>query len=318
MRKKFFNYLLMVLISTCFVISVKAEQSVLLRYQFNKGDKYLLKYNTRMEMEQTIMQQKINTEIETRQIMKWEILDRTPEGVATIKKSFDLIYIKMVAPPQTIEYDSTKTAPSQSNEPLYKIFDEMKNSSLMLKVNALGKVLEVKGFEEILDKGIDSVEFPDADTKKQLKDAIKQMFRGKFDNMISGYLCLYPENRVKIGDTWSGDFTVNIISPMQFQTLNKLIELTTETATINSQQTIKPGATQEPLKMGGITMEFELSGEITGKNLVEIKTGLIKEGQANYNLSGQIKAQAETQQGAITIPVSIKGQTTFQMSKQLR
>ncbi|MCX7766009.1 MAG: DUF6263 family protein [Candidatus Sumerlaeia bacterium] len=315
MRKKVFYYLLTVLMTTCIVMSVKAEKSILLRYQLNKGDKFLLKYNTTGSMEQTIIQQKVNMETETRQVMRWEVLDRTPDGVATIKMSFDSIYIKMVSPPQTIEYDSTKPPTSQSNEPIYKIFEVMKNSTMTLKVNTLGKVLELKGFEEMLEKGIDSVEFPNAEVKKQLKETIKQMFRGKFDNLMVGYLCTYPENKVKIGDTWSSDFAVSIISPMQFQTLNKLTDITNETAIIDIHQTIKPGTKQEPVKMGGITMEFELSGEVTGKNLIEIKTGLIKEGQANYNFTGQIKTQAEPQQGTITIPISMKGQFIVQMSK---
>ncbi|MCD6385869.1 hypothetical protein J7M23_08850 [Candidatus Sumerlaeota bacterium] len=289
-----------------------AEKTVLLRYHFAKGDKFLIKGSTTMQMVQTMMGEETKMDTVVKQTVKCEVVDVKKDGTAVIKTKFDSIYFKMSSPQMTLEYDSSKK--QSTDNPMLKVFDFMMTEPITFEMNPLGKIVEIKGLDSLLEKAIESMNIEQPAMKKQMRDMMQKMIGDKHNQFSTKSFVTFPENPVKPGDTWNFEQEIQIISPTSFKTEYKLVELKNNVASIESKMTIKPGEESKPTQFGNLSLQMNISGEITGIQKIDLKTGLIIDSSQTYNFHGTMKGTMPPQQ-EITIPISYKGTTTAKMVK---
>ncbi len=295
--------------------SVFAQQeSHLLRYSFSKGEKFLMKSTSSMDMNQSFQGQEMKMAMEMKQGVKAEVNEVTPEGVADVTLAFDSVYIKMSSPQMSFEYDSANKDPEMLQQPVVKLFDAMLGNPLTMKIDSKGKVHSITGMDAIIQKAVDSMEDLEPEMKQSMSEMMDKNFGGNIDQMMSTTFLTFPEQKVKIGDTWSDTQQINIsISEVDFDVDHKLVDLKDNIAVIESSVTITPGQ-KETTEVMGMQMEASFSGTVNSTQKIDLKTGLVVDGLQKQDMKGQISGSMGPGQ-TITIPISFSGTTKVQMEK---
>jgi uncharacterized protein DUF6263 len=162
--KKFFTLLLF----ATFFVSI-AQESTLLRVNYNKGDKYIMTMDMKQDMTAMNMLMKMDMSIDIKDV----------EGdVYNTEMKIKRISMDMSQSGMNMSYDSDKSEDELDamGKQMQMQFAPMLEMVIFAKTNNLGEVLETR-----IEPNI-----PNAD---------------QFTNQSSSVV--YPENKVKVGDTWS-------------------------------------------------------------------------------------------------------------------
>jgi hypothetical protein len=146
-----------------------AQESTLLRVNYNKGDKYVMTMDMTQDMEAMDMQMKMKMSIDVKGV----------EGdVYNTEMKIKSITMNMSQVGMNMSYDSEKSDDEldETGKQMKTQFAPMLEMIIFAKTNNLGEMLEVKVEPNI----------PNAD-----------QFTNQTGNIV------YPENEVKVGDTWN-------------------------------------------------------------------------------------------------------------------
>jgi hypothetical protein len=182
------------------VAVVSAQEPVLLKYKFQKGEK--LKYKTTMSMKQkqSIAGMELNTTM-TQEVIRSDIVDEVgSDGQVVFKTKTEQMKAKMSISPVggEFEFDSTTNARDTSTEigaAITPIFERLVGSEYEVKITPAGKVSEVKGYAELLGDLLK--DNPYAATFGAGGTDNKSAQHNEQDAFIE-----LPAKAVKPGDTW--------------------------------------------------------------------------------------------------------------------
>jgi hypothetical protein len=181
-------------------VNVKpAEESVLLRFNFQKGKTY--NYTMSFDVSQKRGDQSRGS------TMKWnydmQVIDEKG-GLKTLKTTYKRIDMTMnMGNDQKMEFSSEKEIDAMDFMQLpSRMFKIVKGKSFTMQVNEKGEVVSVTGFDKIGEAVVSEAGLPE-EMKPMLRqnfqqrfndDAVKQMFTQTFE--------IFPNKPVKIGDSW--------------------------------------------------------------------------------------------------------------------
>ncbi len=162
-----------------------------------------------------------------------------------------------------------------------KIFGGLMNKPFIIKVDEEGNVLEVNGFEKILEGMIDSLPM-DENVKKQSKASLKEQFNEQsIKDNFAQIFTIFPNKEVKVGDSWEKSYVTGGKMGAKFTTTYKVKEIEGDHVTLSTNSKITPSGTQG-----------EVEGEQTGKILVDSKTGLMI--NATFDQDMKVKSEGNT------------------------
>jgi len=220
------------LISTCLLVLAAQDAKVELRWKYTKGQE--IRYKTIQRVTMDAAGAKVRQETTT--TFSMNVTNGDPKGEATILAKYEAVGVQMSGL-QELDYDSEKDK-EVPEDPQVQMLAKLVGQSFTMKMTASGKVVEVKGFDKILEamtKGAGEKE-----GQEQAQMMLKQMFSDEsFKSMMQQMSPPLPEDKVGKGDTWSNDFTMKLpfLGGMKFGIKSKLDDLNERTATI--QQDLK-------------------------------------------------------------------------------
>jgi len=243
------------LAAAALLLPLLTQDKVDLRWKWQKGQEYVYKSSQKTMMEfggQPMDQQMGYTYSMT-------VTDVSDAGEATIQVKYIAVVTKGVGPQGEFEYDSErdKEAPQEGPAALQA---RMVGQSFTMKMNPLGRVTDVKGYDKVLDAMIKGAGEEAAPMKMQLK----QMFNNDtFKGMMQQMAPPLPEEKVAQGDKWANDFVVKMpmLGGMKFAMKAALAGIQDGDATI--EQEVK-------ISIAGENNDNPLAG------LMEIKDGTVK------------------------------------------
>lgn len=161
--KKFFTLLLF----ATFFVSM-AQESTLLRLNYNKGDKYVMSMDMKQDMSMAVMLMNMDMSI--------DVID-VEDDVFNTEMRIKRIKMNMDQGPMNMSYDSEKSDDEldEMGKQMKLQFAPMLEMVIFAKTNSLGEILE---------------------TKIEPNIANADQFTNQSNNII------YPKNEVKVGDTW--------------------------------------------------------------------------------------------------------------------
>ncbi len=248
------------LIATFFTVHTFA-QNIELRLDLKKGSKHQIStqmINTNfvdasLQEESMKMDYTLNTE--------FEVLDKTSDGIHTIKALVSGIKAYMSAQGMEISYDSEDPETAQGmGAMMAQQFEPILNSSVTFKVNNRGVV----------------VEKPDLDTDNPMLD----------QNLIDDMFMEMPEQKISVGDTWEKTETEE--GQMSI-TLHYTVEAITD-----NQVTLSYYAGPGDMNMEQTDNQIQdLNIEINGKIVYDRKTGKSLSNNLSQNMSGSDPQQGD-------------------------
>lgn len=210
--------------------------------------------------------------------------------------------------------DGTKTEADADNAalsvyPIEKMLGMLKDQKMELRIDGNGKVLSVKGYDEIGHKFI--AQFADDDTygrataKTQWDQLVGNgLIKGQLNQMFKTLpgVEVYPGYSWTSKDKVEGDLPMNVESTMKIAEIDPLKQIVflTESKLKNAGNTIAnvPGARLE---------DASLSGTRTGITHINAQTGMIEKNVYTSKISGSIVAMGTIMPLTIDSKVTLEG-----------
>lgn len=203
------------------------------------------------------------------------------DNVKTLKavyKDFKM-YMKMMGMEINIDTDKPGEPLSEADikaNPLgmmSRMFAGIKGKEFTMKVDGEGKVLEVSGFEQIVNGMVDSIEVAE-DIKMQMRASLKDQFNEQnIKDQFAQVFTIFPDKEVKVGDTWEKSWQMGGRMPAKYTTKYTVKDIEGDHVGLAAQTNI-----------GSDTEEMKIKGTQTGNLLVDSKTGLVLNAEFDQNM----------------------------------
>jgi Family of unknown function (DUF6263) len=186
-------------------------QGVTLRYRWTKGDSltYRMTNQTNSSISGMPGAGDLTVDQTMTQVLKVTAEEVAPDGVATLRQSFQAVRMEMNGPMGKVVYDSSvpDKTPDPQAEAMGKVMGSLVGESIIVVMAPEGTVRKVEGASRILDKVMQgmSADPAAAAAAQGLKtmlsdDALKATLSQSFS--------MLPTEPVKAGDTWTGKISM--------------------------------------------------------------------------------------------------------------
>ncbi len=289
------------------IYSCKGGEKIELIFKPEAGANYYAEQVISQEIKQKMMGQEMNM---TQEIVFGFDLAADKTDPYLIDITYKKIVFKMSAMGNTISFDSDNSAADTSEVgKLYSsIFSSFLNKTLKLKLDNTGKVLEVKGIEEMMESLLASL--PDSSensiaTKEQIKEQAKELANvNQFDQFFN----FLPGKPVSAEESWTLDKDLNAAG-MDAKVSAKLtlIDFTEQLANVAYDGTIKG---EGSLKSGPPGSGFSMDGTQKGTMSLNRNTGMVEKSDMEMAITATMKASG------LSIPMTTKGKLTTTIVKK--
>ena len=271
---------------SCF-ISTSAQ--IKLSFNPESGTKYEYQMEMVQNVKQNVMGQTMPMETEMNGTYLMEIKDKTPQEIHA-QMTYQGFAFSVSSPMINISYDSKN--PNESSSEMDNMFGKMfsaligKPFTMIFSPN--GSVKSVTGIDAIIESMLGASSTSGQVTVQMNAQMGQQFSDENMKNMFGQSFNFYPDNAVKVGDSWNLETTMPM-NNMNFgiKTKYTLKEVSNNMATIEVE-----GYTDMDLAMNmGAEMEGKFTGTQTGTMIVDTTTGMPVTSDISLNLKGSIKAQ---------------------------
>jgi len=322
-KKCVLTVLVFVLTVGSWTANSNAAEKIDLKLRLKQGQKYGMQTIIDQKISQTIQEQEQNIRQMIATGMDFEVLAVDDNGVASVKTTYQTIHVKISGPMGVIEYDSTKPdAPADANNPVAQMMGQMYASmvgrSLVMKVNPRGKVVEVKGFKEMMQRMVEKMCGDDDAEKRKMKEFMKNFLsEDRVKIMGSNMMMAFPARPVGIGDSWADKESMSIGFPIEIANTYTLKERKNGVAIVDVSSKMDFGEKDAPIDTGPVKINMEMTGRVRGTSQIDEASGWMIRSKMKMQLSGEIKIIPNEQMPeGMTVPMTIDSVITVKPIKK--
>ena len=273
-----------------------------------KGKDYFQNTNAVMSIKQNVNGMDMNINMTISCTVKHTVT-AVVNDVYTMDVSYVNMAMKMDMPTGAMEFNSEK---NDAGNPMGTVLSKMINKPFQVKINKVGKILEVSNTESLFSGAFEGVELPEAQ-REQMKAQLKQSygdkaFRGSME-MLTG---VFPDKPVAKGGTWAINSKVETTMVLALAAVYKLEEVTPTAYVLSSTATVNSENKDAFVAMNGFPMRFDMTGTYVSNVKLDKTSGWVIESKIVQDIKGKtfIKESEQLPQG-MTIPMEITGTSTI-------
>lgn len=269
-----------------------------------EGESYRQVTDSRAKVTQNIMGQEIVVDMTIYGEMTF-VIDRSNGSDYDMSVYYDRL--KMVFSTGGSDIISDSASPEDE---LSKTLKSMIGKPFKIKMSRVGEVLEVSNVDELWESVVNEQGLKGSQ-KTQILTQLNQNYGAKaIKGNIEIISALYPERRVRKGDSWTKK--VNVASEMETEsTIIFTYQGNSDRRNLVSGKGIVNSTNKdEYLNKNGIEMKFDLAGEVDYNIKLDERTGWVLEAKINQKINGQANTKPNDQMpDALTIPMKISNTT---------
>jgi hypothetical protein len=273
------------------------QEKETLSFNLTKGSTYTLTVESTNVLSQKMMGQSMLINVGVHFDLSYFVKEKNPAGyeieACYTRLSMNLSFLQ-----------ETKTITSDDKEdPVGRILASLVNMPIRVKTDARGKVSEVDGVDAMLDALVETAPMLSGQFKNSFGDkALKQNFEAT--------LVPLPDYPVAVGDTWTQEFTQDIMIPVKSSATYTFLGEEKGLWKIGSSATLEI-ASDGFIEMNGVQMKSNMTGSTTGELKLDKKTGWVETSTMTVNLKGEnvVKANEQIPQD-MTIYMELESKTT--------
>lgn len=244
-----------------FSINTQASNKIQLRMNLKKGSSYEFVNKISSDINQVAMGQEINMTQNMDLTYTCHVDDKKPNGDYVISYTIENLEMTMDINGQTINYSS---AENSEDNAFAAVFNELKGFKISFELSSKGKVSNIKGITEYLNK---------INSNKVAQQALGQFTDDKtFAQYIAQAYGFFPDKAVAEGDTWTSSITLPSLMNMEITLKYNLNKIEEKEACISINSDINIEA---PIEKQGVTMDLKAKGSQKGIMNVNRNDGMI-------------------------------------------
>lgn len=275
--KKIFNIVCALLLT-----SVAFAQQHKLSLDLEVGKEYQQLTSSQMQILQEISGQKIDINLNIEGLMAYTVKEEG-DNAYTLEAVYKNMGMKMVMPQMTMDFNST----SGKEDPFSKMLSAIADQPFEVVMSKNGKITEVNGLESIFESSISQFEDLPAAQLEQIKSQLSQSYgKDAFKGNIEMVTAIFPDEKVKVGDSWKVDTQLKSGFEAGINTTYTLVEKNNDFYMIKGESDIATEDTDEMTQMNGMPMRFDMKGKMSSDIKVDSKTGWIINADIKQDISG--------------------------------
>ena len=266
--------------------SATANQRLQLRLRLRKGDAFVTRLRERSRVADGATGQNRAQGLDMGYTTR--VMDVDARGNASLRMTFQSASVTIK--PQGGKGIAAKAQSDEESKMMARVFRSLVGQSLMLKLSPLGKTLELRGMDALLERMISSMNLPrevqNDPEWKQVKAGLKKAFSDSALKNFSNGFSPYSDRALSIGDSWTSSSTQGNAFLPATKTTYTLKSRANGIAVIAMRGVFDSKPQASPFQMPGMKMQISLSGTQTGTMRIEESTGMA--------LSGDIRSDLQT------------------------
>lgn len=290
-------------------------EKVRLRLHLEKGKPYGLKMTIVQKIVQTIQGNKVDVDQTTGMEYAFDVQDVAKDGTMAVKVTYHAVQMKINGPTDKVDYDSAN--PPDEVPAAARAMAALVGQSFTLDITPEGRVTKVQGLDAMLAHMIEKLGLPDGPTKTMMEDQLKKQFGDQaMRQTMEQLMAVYPDKPVAVGDAWTKKVKLTKGFPLQIDTTYAMKGRKAGVATLDTKSTLKSDPKAEPLKMGPLSISYDLSGTQKGQIEMDEASGWTRGAKLTQEFSGKMKMEgAPGMTEPMSWPITAKSTITLAPSK---
>lgn len=287
MRKIFFLLLVVTAIGS-FISGCNGSKSggdaVTLKFNLEKGKNYVYGMKSHFDMDAEMMGQKIKSGGDIDFGFKMNVEEVDAAGNRTVACTYDAIKFKINAMGMDMGYDSKNvgdtTKENMMNGMFRKLFGSMVGKSFKMTWTPKGEITKIEGLKEMVTAMGQSMDMPE-EMRGQMEKQMEQSFsEDQIKQSFSQGFSIYPENPVKVGDSWNKTMSRNVNNmKMDIDVKYTVKDIKADAVILNMEGKIKGNG-----ETGSSAMKMDISGSQKGTMEIELTSGMPKTGNIDMDM----------------------------------
>ncbi|RKE03479.1 DUF6263 family protein [Marinifilum flexuosum] len=296
--------LALILSATLFVQAQKYE----LALNLEVGKEYTQKSNAKMTITQNFNGMPIEIGMNVKGDYTFKIM-----GAENNQYNMEVKYTVVEMEMESAQGKSSFSSKTPSEQDIMStMLSRMIDKPFTMIMSQSGKVIEIKGIDNLfgsLFEGYDLTE----QQKEQILAQLKQSYgakaiKGSFEQITA----IYPEQKVKLGKTWSTETSIEAGMSVNLTTNFVLKAANTDYFLIHGEGNLASNPNAPYIKQNGMDMKILVDGQLTSEIKIDRKTGWIIDATIVQNLSGNTELKASEQMpDGMSIPMTIKSKSVI-------
>lgn len=293
-----------VLLFLVFSISIFSDK---LELNLTKGSTYLQRISANSVIKQSVGEQTFDMTMGMTGLTAFEIKS-IENSIYQIDVSYKELGISIDFFGSSIEFSSLK---EDINDVTSKILKNMTNKKFSLKMNKSGKVLELKGIDNLYNDLFNGVEGISQEEKDEITAQMKNSFgEESFKNNLEMSTPIFSDKNVKIGDKWTSNTKVNSGFTLNLNSTYTLKNITPDSYIIELNSIINTEDVYN--NINGIFAKYDLGGIMSSILTIDKKTGWITSAKVTQDLKGSVFSKlSEEDLEPIESPFDMKTEMTI-------
>lgn len=293
-----------VLLFLVFSISIFSDK---LELNLTKGSTYLQRISANSVIKQSVGEQTFDMTMGMTGLTAFEIKS-IENSIYQIDVSYKELGISIDFFGSSIEFSSLK---EDINDVTSKILKNMTNKKFSLKMNKSGKVLELKGIDNLYNDLFNGVEGISQEEKDEITAQMKNSFgEESFKNNLEMSTPIFSDKDVKIGDKWTSNTKVNSGFTLNLNSTYTLKNITPDSYIIELNSIINTEDVYN--NINGIFAKYDLGGIMSSILTIDKKTGWITSAKVTQDLKGSVFSKlSEEDLEPIESPFDMKTEMTI-------
>lgn len=299
MKKLFFSFFL----SLFFIAAFAQKTDLQLNLEVNET--YFQKSNTSMSIAQNVQGMEMDIEMNLIGELSFKVVE-FKDGVYDMEVQYNSMEMDMKMP-----MGGMKLKSGDDSNPMSKMFTNIVGVPFNLKMNQLGRIQEMSGFENLYEKMFSDFPGISPEQMAQMKEQVSGTFgeeslRGNLEMILA----IYPAQQVAPGDNWNIESELN-------SSINALVNTQyTYLGSDDAHHKISGEAiltsNPVPMEMQGMSVRSEMNGKVKSDILVDKKTGWVYEAKVSQEVEGTTIMEANPQMpDGMRIPMKMKAEMVF-------
>lgn len=242
--------------------------------------------------------------------MAYKINEVAADGSTDLTMTTKNISMEQSMPMMKMVFDSKNP---ERNEPadMVKGFENLVGQQYEVSLDSKGKVTAVESKTDVFD-GV----FEDVPQGEMLAEQMETMFgKGAIKQAFNQLTGFYPEQPVKVGDTWNIKSQTNAGMQLDLDMNYTLKSRANGIAIISFDGNLATDPNGAPMEMMGMKIKYNMKGTQTGEMKVDEKTGWAIFSEGVQKMSGTASMSGEMLGGA-DMNVEMEMDNTFKSERQ--
>ncbi len=271
-----------------------------LRLRLQQGETYTLRVTAEQKISQTSKELPLDMTQTIAIGFSYSVSEVEADGTASGKVIYQSVLYKMDGPLGKMEYDSSN--PPADVSPMLRVFAALVGEGFLMKISPDGRIKDIQGADVMMENVLKRLEVPAGATRDAIEKQIQEQLGSQaLKEKIENVMAIYPDKRVRIGDSWARRVVTSLGFPMVIEHTLILNADKDDVATVGVRSVVKPNPEAGPITIGTWRLKFSASGEQEGTIDLRETTGWPIRGKLSQRFSGQITA--------VDVPVIPKGTT---------